>query len=99
MDTLKFPLEFSNGDAVKLTQGTRPYYEQLLSLGLQTRIGELPITPIYGVVDPAFDAGAQEQIITLVAQYFPELSIRKLTETINPDTGEINFQITFDIVS
>jgi hypothetical protein len=99
MNTLKFPLEFSNGDAVRLTQGARPYYEQLLSLGLQTRIGELPITPIYGVVDPAFDAGAQEQIITLVAQYFPELSIRKLTRINDPDTGQVNFQITFDIVA
>jgi hypothetical protein len=97
MDTLKFPLEFKDGDAVRLQQGTRPYYELLLGLGIVTKIGELKITPKFGVIDPAFDAGAKEQLLILVAQNFPELTITKLKENISDNGGTATFEIYFEI--
>jgi hypothetical protein len=97
MDTLKFPLEFKDGDAVRLQQGTRPYYELLLGLGIVTKIGELKITPKFGIIDPAFDAGAKEQLLILVAQNFPELTITKLKEKISDNGGTATFEISFEI--
>ena len=97
MDTLKFPLEFNDGDAVRLTAGTRPYYELLLGLGIVTKIGELKITPKFGIIDGAFDSGAREQLLILVAQNFPELTITKLTEIKSDNGGTDTFEISFEI--
>lgn len=98
MDTLKWPLQFVNGDAVKLTQGTREYFEQLLGLGIATKVGELKITPNFGIIDGAFDAGAKEQLLILAAQNFPELKITKISEIISAEGGTDTFEISFEIV-
>jgi hypothetical protein len=97
MDTLKFPLQFANGDAVRLEEGTRPYYEQLIGLGILTRIAELKITPQYGIIDGAFDAGAKEQLLILVAQNYPELTITKISEKMSEFGSIESFEISFEI--
>lgn len=98
MDTLRFPLRFVQGEVQKLTEGTADYYAQILALTAQIEPGELPLTPEFGVEDPAFNTDARNQLALTAAYFVPEIKIESLTLAEN-NVGQSDIKITFSIRS
>lgn len=98
MDTLRFPLRFAQGEVQKLTEGTADYYAQILALTAQIEPGELPLTPEFGVQDPAFNTDARNQLALTAAYFVPEIKIESLTLAEN-NIGQSDIKITFSIRS
>lgn len=96
MDTLVFPLKFVNGSAQKIVDGTDEYYAQLLAITIQIRPGELPLTPYYGVEDPAFDDETKNVLATSAAFFIPEIDVQdvQITET---DSGSSSLKFSFTV--
>ena len=98
MDTLRFPLRFSQGEVERLTDGSADFYAQLLALTAQIEPGELPLTPEFGVSDPAFNSDARNQLALTAAYFVPEVKIENLALT-EDDLGRSDIKITFSVRS
>lgn len=78
MDTLAFPLRFTNNHLVSLGEGTDDYYNQLISLALQIAPGELALQLDFGTRNMTFNEPSESGIRQTISFYFPELSITDL---------------------
>lgn len=96
MDTLAFPLKFVNGSVQKIVDGSDQYFAQLLAVTIQIKPGELPLTPYYGVEDPAFDDETKSVLASSAAFFIPEIDIQdiQISET---DSGFSRLKFSFTV--
>ena len=97
MDTIKFPVSFDSTGFKKLEAGTYEYYRQLLTIALLTEPGDNPLTPDFGVADPAFNGFDGGLFIYNAARFVPEIEVRDVSSSINDKTGKYSVKFTFDI--
>lgn len=94
MDTLKFPLEFSGGRIRQIKDGSTEYYKQLLSMTVLIEPGVSPLTPTYGIFDPAFRDVDKGQFIVQAARFVPEIVVDAVEAELLPD-GETAVSFSF----
>ena len=70
------------------------YAAQKISSIIQTEIGELPITPLYGLDPAEFDQFDVASLTYGVARSFPEIQLQTITEDIKGD-GTVNIKVEF----
>lgn len=95
MDTLKFPITFDKGRVGYLTEGSREYYAQILSLAVQIRIGELPLEPIYGISDPTFSTFDKGELFQTLNYYWPEIQVNSIDSRFEPSRNQYVVDIDF----
>ena len=78
MDSIKFPIEFSQSGFKKLTDGTHDYYSQLLSIIIRTEPQTHPLTPRLGVYDPSFGRIDKSSFLLNASKYVPEITIQTI---------------------
>jgi hypothetical protein len=77
MEVLSFPFRFeSNGRAAKVQQRSDAHYAQQISQYIQTRPGELSLSPFYGVEDMAFRSIHPSEINVGLGLYHPEVGVQ-----------------------
>ena len=96
MDTLAFPIRFTNNHVVTLSEGTDNYYNQLISLALQIAPGELALQLDFGTRDMTFSKPAESAVRQTISFYFPELSITDLT--ISKDGNATSYSVNLSYV-
>lgn len=94
MDTLKFPIEFFNGEIKKLAEQSDDYFAQLLALSIQIIPGELPITPTYGIEDPTFENSLTRDLAFTAGAFIPEIYIEQARIRQN-ENGEVQVALSF----
>ena len=85
MDTLRLPLSFVSGAAVVNIDASKEFYEQILSIVIQTEPGELAITKSFGIPDPSFSNLARINPFEGIQQFIPEIEIKDVSFEIGPD--------------
>lgn len=75
MDTIAFPIKFENNRLVTHAQGTDQYYNQFISIALQTQPGEYPLDIDFGIKDMTFTDMADAAIKQTLSFYYKELSV------------------------
>lgn len=96
MDCLAFPIKFSAGRVKTLPMGSFEYYRQILSMSILTEVGEHPITPDFGVLDPSFISIEPVDFILNAARFLPEVEITNINPTFRNDGGlsvEFDFRL------
>jgi hypothetical protein len=96
MDTLSFPIRFVNGSVEKIEEGTDSYYGQLLALTIHIKPGELPLTPYYGVEDPAFNDEIKVSLASQASYFIPEIDIDEV-QIVEEDSGRSNLKVSFRV--
>lgn len=96
MDCLSFPIKFSSGQIKTLQRGSFEYYRQILTLSILTEIGEHPITPDFGVLDPAFISIEPADFILNAARYLPEVEITNINPNLRND-GSLSVEFDFRV--
>jgi hypothetical protein len=94
MDCFSFPIKFSSGRLKTLTQGDYNYYRQILTLALLTEVGEHPITPDFGVLDPTFISIEPIDFVLNAARFLPEVEILGINPSLTED-GSMNVEFDF----
>jgi hypothetical protein len=92
-----FPFRFVNGKIAQQDKTTENYAAQLIAATLQTRIGELPLAPQFGSLDPAFSSFNTAGFISTVTNYVTGVVIDDVQQTIGPD-GKIKIVVQFQKV-
>lgn len=86
MATFRIPLNIVNGSFAKLEDNSIDYQAQALSFAIKTNIGELPLEPTFGIVDPTFEPQNILQARAVMNQFWPEIVISSLSiEDVNKD--------------
>lgn len=75
MDTIAFPLRFSDNHLATLETGSEPYFNQLISVAIQTAPGEYALDIDFGIKDMTFTDMTSSSIKQTLGFYFPELFI------------------------
>lgn len=96
MDCLSFPIKFSAGTIKTLPQGSYEYYRQILTLSILTEVGEHPITPDFGVLDPTFISIEPIDFILNSARFLPEVEITNMNPSLRQD-GSMNVEFDFRV--
>lgn len=79
MDVLAFPFAFTaSGEAAHVAQHSDLHAAQQISQFVQTRIGQLPLAPTYGLEDPVFRGIETTEITAGLAVFHPRVSIIKI---------------------
>lgn len=77
MDVLTYPFKFDKSGLASTTpQRSDAHYAQQISQFIQTRPGELPLSPFYGVQDMAFRSVHPTEINAGLSIYHPELGVQ-----------------------
>lgn len=98
MDTLKFPITFSNDtrSMVRLREGTDEYIKQLLSICILTEPFVLPFTPDFGTNDPSFSTVSPEQLMIVANKFIPEIRIEGISSTATDDSGVTSVKFVYN---
>jgi len=97
MDTLKFPLTFTNGrEFQKLRQGTDDYIRQMISVCLLTEPFVLPLTPDFGTADPSFLTVNPSSLMINVNKFIPEVTIVSVDTKLNEEAGLVNVKFIYN---
>lgn len=76
MDVLAFPFRLdSSGGAALVVQGSEAHLAQQAFQFVNTRPGQLPLAPLYGLDDPTFRVVDKGEIITGLAVFHPEIDV------------------------
>jgi hypothetical protein len=95
MDTIQFPTSFDDTGFTKLQSGSYEYYRQLLTIALLTEPGSHPITPDFGVADPAFTSVDTGLFVLNAARFVPEVTITEVNKNISNDDSNTNVSFKF----
>lgn len=80
MDVLAFPFRLDKNGAVALVQqGSEAHLAQQAYQFVNTRVGELPLAPTYGLDDPLFRVVERGEIITGLALFHPDVEVVDVT--------------------
>ena len=96
MDCFSFPIKFSGGRIKTLPQGSYDYYRQILTLALLTEVGEHPLTPDFGVLDPTFMTIEPLDFVLNAARFVPEVQVTSVVPSLRQD-GSLNVEFDFQI--
>jgi hypothetical protein len=96
MDSLSFPIKFTDDGLKRLSEGSFDYFKQILTISILTEPGEHPITPDFGVYDPSFIPIEPENFILNAARFVPEVGITNINPSVNADGG-ISVEFSFDL--
>lgn len=96
MDVLSFPFRFdaSNRTPIKVAQRSDEHYAQQISQYVQTRLGELPLAPYYGVEDMAFRIVHPTEITTGIGLYHPAIDVQDIKIYV-ADNGTETIDVTY----
>jgi hypothetical protein len=75
MDTIAFPLRFSANHLATLETGSEEYFNQLISVAIQTAPGEYALDIDFGIKDMTFTDMTSSSIKQTLSFYFPELFV------------------------
>lgn len=95
MDTIAFPIKFTNNHLVSIVQNTEEYYNQLISTALQVAPGEMPLDIDFGIRDLTFTDLADASIKQTLAFYFPEIDIDYVNVVKNTQTSNYQVDIAY----
>jgi len=97
MDALKFPIKFDGvGNFVRVIDGTDEYVKQLLSICILTEPYILPLTPEFGISDPAFATVSPDQLMLAAAKFVPEISIISVSNQYDEPSGKLNVSFVYN---
>jgi len=97
MNILKFPLSFDNdGSITKLPEYSDAFFKQLISFCILTEPASLPLTPDFGVYDPAFSRISPEKLALSASKFIPEVQIQSLGGTIGSGDGVISIKFVYN---
>jgi hypothetical protein len=96
-NAMAFPFRFVNGKIAQHDKNSEHYAAQLIAATLQTSIGELPLAPQFGSIDPEFSAFNTAGFISTVANYVTGVVIDDIQQTIGPD-GKVKIVVQFQKV-
>lgn len=94
MDLFSFPFRFKNRQIASISRDTDQAAAQNIASVWQTGLGELPLLPGFGTLDPTFDRLDLAGFYSTMAQYFPQIQINEISESITDDgrvTAEVDF--------
>lgn len=95
MDTISFPVKFEATGLKMLRSGSTGYYSQLLSFAILTEPNRHPLTPDFGIFDPAFRLVDKGLFVTQAARYVPEVVITKVDVELS-ETEELAVHVGFE---
>jgi hypothetical protein len=96
VDLLAVPFTLtSNGSPRTVVQGSEPHRVHQVAGLIQTRIGELPLAPTFGIPDPAFTFVEPTEIIAAIDNFFPEIAVTDV-DVYFTETGEFVIDVIFD---
>lgn len=89
---LAFPFSFdSYGNASTVSQGSDLHMAQQISQFIQTRLGELPLAPVYGIADPVFRGIDPSEIIAGISVFHPQIRVVDISnEFVTEGTQSLN---------
>lgn len=80
MDVLAFPFRLdTTGVPALVRQGSEAHLAQQAYQFVNTRPGELPLAPTYGLDDPLFRVVEKGEVITGLAMFHPDLDVVDVT--------------------
>lgn len=94
MEAFSYPFRFMNGSVVTIDTTTDQYAAQEIASVIQTEIGELLITPTFGIDSPAFDIFDSANLSYNVARHFPDIQLDSITESVAED-GSVKIEVGF----
>lgn len=95
MDVLAYPLTFtSNGRASLVEQNSDQHFAQQISQFVHTRIGELGLSPDYGLEDPVFNDIDTTSLLAGINVFHPKIDIEEIDKSYE-DNGILSIDITF----
>jgi hypothetical protein len=99
MNILAFPFTFeSSGRAATIEQNSDFHAAQQISQFVQTRIGELPLAPTYGIEDPEFRGIDPSEVLVGTALFHPGVQIIDINSKYQDD-GIQSLVVTFNTLS
>ena len=97
VNLLSFPFRLnSKGNAVVADDASAEYCAERLTVILGTQPGERPLTPSFGVNDPAFESFAVQALTVQVALYGLPVEIGDVSRTFISDAQE-HITVRFDM--
>lgn len=97
MDMIKFPVEFNSTGFTKLTDGSKDYFAQLLSIACLTEPRTHVFSPRFGVLDPSFTGIDKNVFVLNAARFVPEVEILNINTEIDPVSGVVGVEFSFNI--
>ena len=95
MDVLAYPLTFtSNGRASLVEQNSEQHFAQQISQFVHTRIGELGLSPDYGIEDPVFNDIDTTSLLAGINVFHPKIEIDEIEKSYE-DNGILSIEIKF----
>jgi hypothetical protein len=79
MEVLSIPFRLqTNGRAERVWQGSEAHVQQQAAQFVATMTGELPLSPFYGIDDPAFRTIRTGEVVVGMAQFHPDVVVRSV---------------------
>lgn len=79
MEVLSIPFRLQpNGRAERIWQGSEAHVQQQAAQFVATMTGELPLSPFYGLDDPAFRTVRAGEVVVGLAQFHPGVNVRNV---------------------
>lgn len=94
MQAIAFPFRFSRGKVVTVDDQTDAYAAQKILSAVSTRIGELPLLPLFGTSDPEFQNFDGAGLMYTNATYFPDVTITDIYQSVSE--GKLEIQVEFE---
>lgn len=85
MHTLAHPFRFVGGRVVHNDDTTEHFAAQRIAAAIMTSVGELPVTPLFGSVDPEFMSFDIAAFLVTASNHLDGIIIDDVTQTISPD--------------
>lgn len=97
MRVLSFPFRFTpTGSAATVEQDSDGCYAEQLALLVQTQQGERPLTPGFGITDPAFGEVDTAQIAAAASEFVPDVTVTSVTID-GRDDALTDVTVSFDV--
>lgn len=96
MDSIEFPIKFSNNEIKKLSDGSDDFFNQAISVLVQTVPGEMPLDPGFGIRSMEFTKPRSSIIQRAIESYYPEIAVKKID--VRQDVNNQNYNIRISYV-
>jgi phage baseplate assembly protein W len=98
--TIAFPFRIaSDGTVASVEHGSNEEAAQLLVALVMTHRGEMPLSPQFGLDDPAFGATEPGEVASAVSVYYPHISLNDIRVTDPTNDGRSTIEVDFDAES
>jgi phage baseplate assembly protein W len=84
MEVLSIPFRLlPNGRAERVWQGSEAHVQQQAAQFVATNTGELPMSPFYGIDDPAFRDVRAAEVVMGMAEFHPSVKVNSVYVVMN----------------